>query len=408
MAADISLRLFDMHAIARVVRGNVRCTLGTAGTPVLIGRRPRGTSLASRPRDRFAGTCVPYRMRPSSTRRPQRSVSEGFDSGPCKRSRFTAPGGGTGLQERAATVSRSKRPLWLACIAILSCGCTDAGRWDRFAGGGSFIGCRPSMSPDGSWLVYSSPATGHGDIYRAAADGSKRVRLTCDPEYEGSPMISFDGTRICYMREDKGLGHIWIMDHDGRNQRQLTRARESDEDPSFSHDGSKIVFCRRFRDPLLGFSASRAELCVIATDGSAERRLTDNETTEWEPTFTPDDRAVIYSNGDEVWVLRLDTRERFRVATGSSPNGASGSDVIVFVGGTYGRQIRAHDLRKKSTRTLYASRNYLSSPSFCKNDSRVIFLEEPSANGTGSICLIDLKGEAKTIIAATGSEERRD
>jgi Tol biopolymer transport system component len=110
-------------------------------------------------------------------------------------------------------------------------GCGESGRWDRYAGGGSYIGTRPSMSPDGSLIVYSSPATGHGDIYRINADGSQRTRLTSDPNYEGSPMFSFDGARICFMREDRGFGHIWIMDQDGKNQRQLTKARESDEDP---------------------------------------------------------------------------------------------------------------------------------------------------------------------------------
>ena len=129
-------------------------------------------------------------------------------------------------------MSRTIMILFCMPAALFSfSGCGESGRWDRYAGGGSYIGTRPSMSPDGSLIVYSSPATGHGDIYRINADGSQRTRLTSDPNYEGSPMFSFDGARICFMREDRGFGHIWIMDQDGKNQRQLTKARESDEDP---------------------------------------------------------------------------------------------------------------------------------------------------------------------------------
>ena len=134
--------------------------------------------------------------------------------------------------------------LCLTWAVILLPGCGESGRWDRYAGGGSFIGARPSMSPDGSLIVYSSPATGHGDIYRINADGSHRVRLTSHHSYEGSPMFSFDGARICFMREENGFGHIWIMDRDGKNQKQLTKASESDEDPSFSHDGKLSMMNR--------------------------------------------------------------------------------------------------------------------------------------------------------------------
>ena len=171
----------------------------------------------------------------------------------------------------------TKLQLWVSAIAIFHCGCADPDRWDRYAGGGEFLGVRPSMSSDGSSIVYSTPATGHGDIYRCDAGGGHRVRLTSHPSYEGSPSFSLDGKRICFMRADEGVGHIWIMDRDGRHQKQITSSGGSDEDPSFSHDGRRIVFCRRFRQPFRGFPASGAEICVIDADGSNERRLTNND-----------------------------------------------------------------------------------------------------------------------------------
>ncbi len=295
--------------------------------------------------------------------------------------------------------------LCLTWTLILLPGCGESGRWDRYAGGGRFIGARPSRSPDGSLVVYSSPATGHGDIYRINADGSHRVRLTSYPSYEGSPMFSFDGARICFMREEQGFGHIWIMDRDGKNQRQLTKARESDEDPSFSHDGKRIVFSRRRRDPLLGSSGSIAELYVINTDGSGEERLTNDGTANWEPGFTPDDKGVVFSVwSKDICVLPLDTKKAILIDKGATPSTGRDPDKIVSLGGEYGREIHLHDRARNVTRTVYQSESYKSHPSLVNDDRQVMFLEEPSSNGTGRICLVDLSDGKKTIIANTGAE----
>src|SRR5262245_50191522 len=62
--------------------------------------------------------------------------------------------------------------------------------WAHFAGGGVFGGGPPSVAPDGITLVYASPRTGHGDIYRVNIDGSETTRLTTDEGFESSPTFS--------------------------------------------------------------------------------------------------------------------------------------------------------------------------------------------------------------------------
>jgi TolB protein len=127
------------------------------------------------------------------------------------------------------------------------------------------------MSPDGSTIVYASPRSGRGDIYRVERDGSNLVRLTDDPNYEGDPQYSADGKRIVFIRETVGVGHIWIMDADGSNQHQLTAGAEYDHGPSFSRDGSKIVFTRRMGDRMLVRDAAAAEIFVIMPMGLGRR-----------------------------------------------------------------------------------------------------------------------------------------
>src|ERR1700716_1245986 len=73
------------------------------------------------------------------------------------------------------------------------------GRWQHYEGGGAYSGTAPSASPDGKSVVYSTPVTGHGDIYRYDRTTRKNVRLTSDPEYDGEPQYSKDGKRVYFV-----------------------------------------------------------------------------------------------------------------------------------------------------------------------------------------------------------------
>src|SRR5688500_12275011 len=92
--------------------------------------------------------------------------------------------------------------------------------WEHYVGGGSYLALSPSMSPDGSKIVFSSPRSGRGDIYQIDRDGSNPVRLTDNPAFETSPVHCPDGSKIAFVRQT-GKQHLWIMDQDGSNQRQL-------------------------------------------------------------------------------------------------------------------------------------------------------------------------------------------
>ena len=96
-------------------------------------------------------------------------------------------------------------------------GATSMGsRWDIYAGGGSYLGTHPSVSPDGISIVYSTPATGHGDIYRFDRTTAKNVRLTTDREYDGYPLFSRDGRHVVFEHETNGTSHLYVMDADGK------------------------------------------------------------------------------------------------------------------------------------------------------------------------------------------------
>jgi Tol biopolymer transport system component len=196
---------------------------------------------------------------------------------------------------RKYAIPRFARFSWLAAtfLAIVLSGCgfydgspVSSGRWAKHWSGGSYIGAKPEFSPDGSSVVYSTPATGHGDLYRFDLRTKKNVRLTQDPGYEGYPVISPAGT-ILLVREKKGIGHLWTIDADGGNQKQLTDGPMDDSDASYSADGKSILFVR--------VKGGIGHIWVMDSDGKNQKQLTDGPWYHGYPTFSPDGKRVVFN-----------------------------------------------------------------------------------------------------------------
>jgi Tol biopolymer transport system component len=261
------------------------------------------------------------------------------------------------------------------------------------------------MSRDGSSVVYSSPRSGHGDIYNFVREGKRAgtVRLTLDPNYEGDPQLSADGGKIVFVREQSGVGHIWIMKSDGADQRQLTAGAENDSGPSFSPEGNKILFSRRVRSwKFVPGTAASSELYVMNADGSEQTRLTNNEVVDWEASFSPDGRRILYS----VWSRELyvaDTRvsKPTRLGVGSAPAFSPDGKRIVFMSGEFGRSISIMNDDGTDVKKVYHSQTYKSHPSFCLGGSHILFLDEPESRGTGNIRMLKLSDGTVTTITST-------
>jgi TolB protein len=126
-------------------------------------------------------------------------------------------------------------------------------------------------SPDGSSIVFERYKTGVGfRIFEIAASGGTSSRLTSG-HGDYSPSISPDGSRILFGRRAGTGGAIWLMDADGRRERPLTTpwAGISDAKPTFSPDGRRIVFNRLDNARPAGES-----LMVMDATGRGQRTLT--------------------------------------------------------------------------------------------------------------------------------------
>jgi Tol biopolymer transport system component len=276
-------------------------------------------------------------------------------------------------------------------------------RWEPF-GGGIISGMSPSVSPDGKYVIYSSPSTGRGDIYRVNIDGSGTIRLTDHPDYDGDARYSSDGKLICFIREHRGLGKLWVMNADGSGQRQVTRGDYYDSGPAFSPDGSRLVFARIRRwDRALG-SAALTDLWTVGIEGGELTRLTDNRVADWEASFSPDGRSILYCVWSKnVHVMRADGSDQRVLTAGSSPAYSPDGRRIVFIFTEEG--YGAHSLWLANSdgsgrARIFRSDVYKSSPSFLPDGTRIIYLEHPSDHErkAGRICTIKTDGSDRKVV----------
>jgi Tol biopolymer transport system component len=164
---------------------------------------------------------------------------------------------------------------------------------------------RPAWSPDGKRIAFNSERDGNWEIYIVDVDGDNLQRLTDSPTWEIFPDWSPNGTQIAYRHSAaRGWnGDIWIINVqdalqgvEGSGGLRLTNDPGNDENPSWSPDGTQIVFqSDRYAEArTAGTDAYNFELLVLDVNGALQgadgdhlRRLTDDPTGDYWPTWGP-------------------------------------------------------------------------------------------------------------------------
>ena len=128
----------------------------------------------------------------------------------------------------------------------------------------------PAWSPDGAAILYQTLLPDHNwEIYVMRPDGSEATNLTHHPAIDTSAAWSPDGSRIAYESNRDGDFEIYVIHADGSGQTNLTQKAEAqDIAATWSDDGTRILF-RSDRDgPLFTYRPY-----VMAADGSDARSM---------------------------------------------------------------------------------------------------------------------------------------
>jgi serine/threonine protein kinase len=207
----------------------------------------------------------------------------------------------------------------------------------------------PSLSPDGSWLVYTRHGEKQSDIHRLRVGGENAMNLTADSaDDDEQASISPDGEQIVFRSERQG-GGLFIMGATGESVRRLT---DGGYHPSWSPDGRQVLYStQRFPDPryrpsyvseiwaltvatgekkqlreadavqpvlsphgqrlaFWGVRANGRDLMTAAPDGSDLVALTDDVSSEWSPSWSHDGASLYFSSDRggvmNVWRLPMD------------------------------------------------------------------------------------------------------
>ena len=142
----------------------------------------------------------------------------------------------------------------------------------------------PSLSPDGTFVVYARSLNGNFDLFLQRVAGGAPINLTAgSPADDIQPAFSPDGQQIAFRSEREG-GGIFLMGATGESVRRLT---DFGFDPAWSPDGREIAVATEGAfDPTARFSSSQIYRVDVATGARRSLSIPDGVQPSWSPSHS--------------------------------------------------------------------------------------------------------------------------
>jgi Tol biopolymer transport system component len=172
-----------------------------------------------------------------------------------------------------------------------------------------------------------------GEVWMMNLDGSGKTHVL-NLSSEQMPEIydvrsSPDGKRLAFTagvyRHMMRHFYLYVVNIDGTNMVKLSEGWS----PSWSPDGSGIVFVN-VTESSFRFGPEESNLCIMNSDGTDVRQLTDLPGLEWGPVWSADGRKIAFTNQLQdygnvtVHVLNLDSGMETTIRLNSSAARESG------------------------------------------------------------------------------------
>lgn len=179
-----------------------------------------------------------------------------------------------------------------------------------------------SWSPDSKSIVFHASASGNGklisnlpgaaaidsDIFILNVDDfvTKKIppkNITNSPNaIDDDPDWSPDGRKIAFTshavtddQTNSVTAEIYIKKANGKGKsRRLTNNKEEERAPDWSPDGKYIVYSGRKGEVAEGRLFGTFEICIMNSDGSSEKRITNNKVPETTVMWSPDGKQLIF------------------------------------------------------------------------------------------------------------------
>ena len=136
----------------------------------------------------------------------------------------------------------------------------------------------PTVSPDGSRLIFVSDMYGTPQIFSKMLPSGEVKRLTYHGNYNSAPSFSPKGDLVTFVCKVGGF-EVCTMNADGSNQRVLTNDGSVNDSPQFSPCGRYIIYT--------SLKGGVNKVNVMLFNGENKRTLRFTDFAEEQPKFAP-------------------------------------------------------------------------------------------------------------------------
>lgn len=225
-------------------------------------------------------------------------------------------------------------------------------------------------------------------------------------------VAAFPGTngRIAYAGwypGDEPNSDIFTILPDGSGLQRLTDNPLFEFEPSWSPDGRSLLFSRAL------YPESGSHVVMMDADGGDQARLAGSRATLASPSFSPSGRRVVYTKGDAIVTIGVDGSDTRRVLSGialGAPQYSPSGRRIAFSGWPRGRRragiwtIRRNGshLRRLTDPQKVVSDLADAGPDYSPDGRRIVFVRYPTdAHGGAEIYLMRADGSRERLIPQT-------
>ena len=198
----------------------------------------------------------------------------------------------------------------------------------------------PTLSPNGSFMFYTSDRNGNKDIFVKKTRGGYGTPITSHPADDFSPVMSPNGKYIAFVsRRTNAAGAIHIMEM-GANISNLggiieptlidINLRElENRNPAWFPNSKKIVFSARE----MGNKEPRLYLANVDKEAKISSLA---EIRGDYPSVSPDGTKIVYSRGGRLYLYNLTNSQEHPLTDGimgqdGHPNFSSDNDTVTFI-----------------------------------------------------------------------------
>lgn len=127
---------------------------------------------------------------------------------------------------------------------------------------------------------------------------------------------------------------IYAMNLDGSIQRRLTNYEDDDMQPSLSLDGSKVVFVREINE-------YNYVICSMNSDGTTQRQLTEGY-IDLRPSISPDKSKIVFERNSDIYIMNVNGSNLRRLTLDNDndewPSFSPDGTKIIFNSNRHGRK----------------------------------------------------------------------